>query len=82
MGKLCNKDHSNIAHILEDIKQDQGGNTRHQCAGCAYEMGFEHGQKNMLSDEYQLPKSQRGIQRHKSPVDAFARGIQDGRDSK
>lgn len=37
----CNKDHSNIQHIMCSLPFDQGGLGRHKCAACAYEKAIK-----------------------------------------
>lgn len=79
----CNKNHSAIQDIMKNLPEDQGGKGRHKCAACAYEKGFELGQRleeninigNILDS---LEESQAQNQRHKSPHAAFAKGYLDG----
>ena len=77
---VCNKEHR-YSNTFLNLPEDQGGQGRHKCAGCAYEAGFNSG-KNF--DEVinlnlnSLPESQAGTVRHKSPHAAFAQGYLDG----
>ncbi len=79
----CIKDHSRIQTVMENLPIDQGGISRHKCAACAYEQGFNAGYN--LTEEINLKKlldsleeSQAKEQRHKSPHAAFAQGYLDG----
>ena len=79
----CNKDHSNIQHIMCSLPFDQGGLGRHKCAACAYEKGyqdaFNHVETINLSQILnELDESQAQAQRHKSPHAAYAKGYLDG----
>lgn len=65
---------------FETLPDDQGGNGRHKCAGCAYDRGYQAGiqlQDNVTLDLNSLPDSQAGTVRHKSPHAAFAKGYLD-----
>jgi hypothetical protein len=78
--KDCDLDHR-FSKKFEALPNDQGGAGRHRCAGCAYERGFEAGQKGLEQldiDLESLPESQAGAVRHKSPHAAFALGYYDG----
>ncbi|EOH1011394.1 TPA: hypothetical protein MIP48_22045 [Klebsiella pneumoniae] len=86
----CKKPHRyNI--LFDSLPDDQGGEGRHKCCGCAYEQGYRAGfartgqtRVNLatLPDLEILPNSQAGTVRHKSPQAAFAEGYRDGiRDS-
>jgi hypothetical protein len=79
----CEKDHSNIQAIMENMPKDQGGKGRHKCAACAYELGFKAGyhldeQINLSNLLNSLEESQAQAQRHKSPHAAYAQGYLDG----
>lgn len=66
---------------FENLPDDQGGNGRHKCAGCAYDRGYQAGknlQSNVTLDLDTLPDSQAGTVRHKSPHASFAKGYLDG----
>ncbi|MFT4271381.1 MAG: hypothetical protein QM578_10245 [Pantoea sp.] len=63
------------------LPDDQGGEGRHKCCGCAYEQGFQAGlarSNQAWVDLESLPFSQAGTVRHKSPQAAFAEGYRDG----
>jgi len=63
------------------LPDDQGGEGRHKCAGCAYAKGYQQGlalQSTMILDLRKLPDSQAGSVRHKSPHAAFALGYLHG----
>ncbi len=77
---ICDKEHREWP-IFESLPHDQGGSGRHRCAGCAYEKGFELGMKRseaMALALDDLPESQAGVVRHKSPHAAFALGYLHG----
>lgn len=79
----CNRDHSSLAAIMNDLPTDQGGVGRHKCAACAYEAGYNAGYElngSLCIDGVltRLDESQAGAQRHKSPHAAFAKGYYDG----
>ena len=42
----CYKNHRNVAKKVKVLKSSQRGAWRHKCACCAYELGFEDGQKD------------------------------------
>ena len=79
----CEKDHSDINHIMDELPIEQGGAGRHKCAACAYKLGYSDGNscamhidiKSILEN---LPTSQAGRQRHKSAYLAYIRGYYDG----
>lgn len=80
---ICQKDHSNIQDIMENLPEDQGGVGRHKCAACAYELGYDDGisrreKLDITSLLTSLPESQAGAQRHKSPHAAYSKGYDDG----
>jgi len=70
---VCKKEHrflDVLAGLPDNQKSDEG---RHKCAGCAYEKGLEdraegNAQYINLDD---LPFSQAGTGRHKSPKAAY-----------
>lgn len=68
-----------------NLPDDQGGEGRHKCCGCAYAQGYEAGSSRsgqLWVNLSALPESQAGTVRHKSPQAAFAEGYRDGiRDS-
>ena len=77
---ICNENHR-YDQMLSDLPDDQGGQGRHKCAGCAYEKGFNSGvnfEENINIDLDSLDESQAGAVRHKSPHAAFAQGYLDG----
>lgn len=79
----CNKDHSSIQNIMNQLPFDQGGLGRHKCAACAYEQGFRDGFNHVLKIDLEnildnLEESQAQGQRHKSPHAAYVRGYYDG----
>ncbi len=79
----CSKNHDDIQSVMANIPTDQGGRGRHKCAACAYEKGFELGNKmeeyfNIAQIIDSLPESQAAAQHHKSPHAAFAQGYLDG----
>ncbi|MCA6924833.1 hypothetical protein LW347_15185 [Pectobacterium polonicum] len=81
---ICNKSHRyNTAFI--NLPDDQGGEGRHKCCGCAYDQGYQSGlsrTEQVWVNLHVLPDSQAGTVRHKSPQAAFAEGYRDGmRDS-
>ncbi|PXW43465.1 hypothetical protein DFO54_111151 [Erwinia sp. AG740] len=81
---ICHKSHR-YHPFFSRLPDDQGGEGRHKCCGCAYNQGYQAGFTRSdqvwvnLSD---LPDSQAGTVRHKSPQAAFAEGYRNGmRDS-
>lgn len=79
----CQKDHSNIAAILNGLSDGQYKAGRHKCAGCAYELGYQDGLKrieqiNIEQRMQSLDDSQAGPQRHKSAQEAYALGYKNG----
>ncbi len=79
----CQKDHSNIASILNGLSEGQYKAGRHKCAGCAYELGYQDGLKrkenvNIEKCMQDLDDSQAGPQRHKSAQEAYALGYKNG----
>lgn len=76
----CTKPHR-YSNMFNSLPNDQGGDGRHKCAGCAYEKGYAAGLdrlENFNMDLDSLPDSQAGTVRHKSPHAAFALGYVDG----
>ncbi len=78
---LCNSQHR-YHPGFELLPEDQSKfNGRHKCAGCAYEQGYQMGERREQSisiDFASLPNSQAGTVRHKSVQAAFAEGYRDG----
>lgn len=79
----CNKNHSKIQEIMNQLPFDQGGIGRHKCAACAYEQGYEDGRNHKENIDLNLilnnlKESQAQGQRHKSPHAAYAKGYYDG----
>lgn len=79
----CNRNHSNLNHIMLSLPTDQGGVGRHKCAACAYEIGYQAGYNldRILSIDnvlINLEESQASAQRHKSPHAAYALGYYHG----
>lgn len=69
--------------MFADLPKDQGEFGRHICAGCAYDKGYELGERradliNLQQELSSLPSSQAKQVRHKSPYFAFALGYADG----
>lgn len=66
---ICEKDHRHDPRF-SSLPHDQGGAGRHRCAACAYEAGYKAGlqrQETLFLDLDDLPESQAGSVRHKSP---------------
>ncbi|WP_261160876.1 hypothetical protein [Serratia fonticola] len=79
---VCNNSHVKDPYFSR-LPKDQGGFSRHKCAGCAYEVGYKAGlsKQTVLDLESAispLPESQKDEVRHKSPLVAFAQGYTDG----
>lgn len=77
---ICYKQHR-YSHKFISLPDDQGGEGRHKCCGCAYEQGYNEGLARSGQpwvDLSALPDSQAGTVRHKSPQAAFAEGYRDG----
>jgi len=82
MDNTCKKSHR-YSNKYADLPIDQGRTGRHKCAGCAFEKGKRAGKvlktKIDLDVELQdLPLSQAGKVRHKSPHAAYALGYAEG----
>lgn len=78
---ICQKRHRYDVPEFEQLPADQGGDGRHRCAGCAFDLGVEHGRKREPSiavDFDSLPDSQAGSVRHRSPHAAYALGYLKG----
>jgi hypothetical protein len=78
---VCQKDHRHD-DIFVQLSDDQSGDGRHKCAGCAYEEGRRQGRLGIkkLLDFESLPDSQAGTVRHKSPYKAFELGYSHGKE--
>lgn len=77
---MCNKGHR-YENMFLGLPDDQGGDGRHKCAGCAYDEGFKAGldrAENIGVDLTLLKESQAGTVRHKSPHAAWALGYMHG----
>ena len=68
--------------IYCSLSEFQGGDGRHKCAACAYELGLEHARLGLPSGDKSvligLPESQAGIVRHKDAYEAYLIGYEDG----
>ena len=82
---ICKKPHryDNKFSTLNESQEYFMEGRRHQCAACAYELGYNAG--NNLDEEINLgdllnslDESQAQAQRHKSPHAAYAKGYLDG----
>ena len=83
MVKHCEENHANLEDILSNIKHDQGGGSRHKCAGCAYNEGYKLGKEGTTEYDLKkiidkLPFSQKLPERHRDPKEAFAEGYRHG----
>lgn len=80
----CNKPHR-YDSVFEELPENQGGEGRHLCAGCAYDEGYKDGleerEKRSLS-ELNLPKSQAGQVRHKDAQAAYDLGYEKGQEDR
>jgi len=77
---ICKRSHRYWA-VLDELPDDQGGDGRHRCAGCAYELGLAAGRAGgavLEFDPASLDFSQAGTARHKSPTAAWALGYVHG----
>lgn len=79
---ICQHEHRHDPYFSR-LPLDQGDFGRHKCAGCAYERGYQAGLSRIVvlnAEEQvnQIPHSQAGSVRHKSPIVAFAQGYTDG----
>lgn len=80
---ICQRPHR-YDSMFEDLIDHQGGESRHQCCGCAYESGFLDG----ASGKHHNPKpdtwdtSQAGTTRHKDAMMAYKWGYEAGENSK
>ncbi len=74
----CTKEHR-YNDAFNNLARDQGG--RHKCVGYAYDLGYQVGlnqRERLHIDLDNLPNSQAGLVRHKSPYAAYAQGYLDG----
>lgn len=77
---ICYNSHR-YAPVFAQLPEDQGGEGRHKCCGCAYQQGYRQGllrSSQAWVNLEALPESQAGTVRHKSPQAAFAQGYRDG----
>ena len=75
-NETCSKNHEYL-EALKDLPENQKTEDgRHKCARCAYEKGLIDG--DAANPRYinvdDLPFSQAGTGRHKSPIDAYNLG--------
>lgn len=79
----CQQTHR-YSPLFSSLPEDQANSTgRHRCAGCAYEAGYQAGLSRLGNIDVstiisQLPYSQAGTVRHKSPFAAFSLGYSAG----
>lgn len=76
---ICNKEHRYLDEFAK-LPDEQGGQGRHLCAGCAYEEGLLDGLNNRPKkiDFSNLDESQAGTVRHKSVEAAYDLGYNSG----
>jgi len=80
--EVCQKDHryDNRFTELPESQEFYMEGRRHQCAGCAYEQGFEDAksgrESNFKIDVLNI--SQAGVVRHKDPLKGYEMGYKDG----
>lgn len=77
---VCNKNHR-YNSAFEQLPHDQGGDGRHKCAGCAYEIGYTDGfndNSKQKIENLDLPFSQAGTVRHKDTQSAYDLGYTKG----
>jgi len=76
---ICNKEHRYLDEFA-NLPEDQGGEGRHLCAGCAYEAGVIDGlnRRPKRLDFSELDESQAGAVRHRSPEAAYDAGYSGG----
>lgn len=78
----CQKQHRHDPYFAQ-FPKDQGDFSRHKCAGCSYELGFQAGytKQKVLDMEAaigSIQESQASEVRHISPVAAYAQGYVNG----
>ena len=78
----CQKQHRHDPYFAQ-FPKDQGDFSRHKCAGCSYELGYQAGyskQKviDMESAISNIRESQASHVRHISPMAAYAQGYVEG----
>ena len=78
----CQKPHRNNPYFSQ-LPKDQGDFSRHKCAGCAYELGYQAGYvKQTVLDMKEaidsIQESQASEVRHISPLAAYAQGYVNG----
>lgn len=76
----CNRDHTETDLIVKDLPISQGNFERHKCASCAYEQGLRNGEGKILNFNLadfisNLEKSQKGLRRHRSAIEAYTLGF-------
>jgi hypothetical protein len=76
---ICKKEHRYL-NKLANLPEDQGGQGRHLCAGCAYEAGLIDGlnRQSKRLDFSELDESQAGAVRHRSTEAAYDKGYASG----
>lgn len=77
---ICKRTHR-YNERLSDLPDNQGGDQRHKCPGCTYEMGLHDGENNRgmrQIDWEQVDESQAGTGRHKDAENAYIVGYADG----
>ncbi len=65
---------------LSDLPPSQGGDQRHKCCGCAYDLGKIHGRAGtrLTINWDSINESQAGTGRHKDAEEAYVLGYADG----
>ncbi|HGJ5866823.1 MULTISPECIES: hypothetical protein [Arsenophonus] len=77
---ICQKPHR-YNQLFTSLSNNQGQNSRHKCAGCAYELGRHHaltGAQKAYDDSVltQISDSQAGAVRHKDAFESYNHGYQ------
>lgn len=80
--EICKKEHryDAVFNALPESQEFHNKDDRHQCAGCAYDQGYEDAlngmESNIRLDELNI--SQAGTVRHKDPIAAYKMGYEAG----
>lgn len=78
----CQNPHRHDPYFSK-FPKDQGDFSRHKCAGCAYELGYQAGYVKQSSLDMKaaidsIQESQASHVRHISPMAAYAQGYVEG----
>lgn len=79
-NEICKSLHRDNSKFLT-LSDDQGGQGRHKCPGCAYEQGFNDAKNGVAANPnpslWLISQAKSG--RHKDPMAAYRLGFFDGK---